>query len=498
MVFPPRFGYPETMGEHGDHQDRPREACGVVGIFAPGEEASSLAYYGLFALQHRGQESAGIAVSEGDGITVFKDMGLVSQVFDRQKLSSLPGHLAIGHVRYSTTGSSSWENAQPTYKTAGTLSIALGHNGNLINTRELAEQCADRQPSFGPASTTDTDLVASLIAASDQPSAEEAIAEVLPQLQGAFSLVLMTEETLFGARDPHGLRPLVLGRLNNGYALASESCALDIIGATLIREIEPGELVAIDERGVHSRRFAPAQPSLCIFEFVYFARPDSKLFGKSVYKTRYEMGKRLALEAPVEADLVMGVPETATAAAAGYAAASGIPYGEGMVKNRYVGRTFIEPTQLIRQQGIRAKLNPLTEVIEGKRLIVVDDSIVRGNTTARIVKMLRDAGAREVHMRISSPPIKWPCFYGIDTANRDELIGAWYSEEEICAQLGADSLAYLSLDGMVDATDVPAGKFCTACFSHDYPIPVPEHLAVTKHMLEEAPAAGLRTTTSAV
>lgn len=480
------------MGEHGDHEDRPREACGVVGVFAPGEEASSLAYYALFALQHRGQESAGIAVSEGDGITVFKDMGLVSQVFDRQKLSSLPGHLAIGHVRYSTTGSSSWENAQPTYKTAGNLSIALGHNGNLINTRELAARAPGLEPSFGPVSSTDTDVIASLIAASARDSAEEAIAEVLPELQGAFSLVLMTEETLFGARDPHGLRPLVLGRLENGYVLASESCALDIIGATLIREIEPGELVSIDGRGVRTRRFAPAKPSLCIFEFVYFARPDSKLFGKSVYKTRYQMGRRLALEAPVDADLVMGVPETASAAAAGYAAASGIPYGEGMVKNRYVGRTFIQPTQIIRQQGIRAKLNPLTEVIEGKRLIVVDDSIVRGNTTARIVQMLRDSGAREVHMRISSPPIRWPCFYGIDTANRDELIGAWYSVDEICAKLGADSLAYLSLEGMVEATDVAAAKFCTACFSHDYPIPVPEHVAVTKHMLEDGPVAGLR------
>jgi amidophosphoribosyltransferase len=480
------------MGEHGDHSDHPREACGVVGIHAPGEPASNLAYYALFALQHRGQESAGIAVSEGDNVVVFKDMGLVSQVFDAEKLSCLPGYLAIGHVRYSTTGSSSWENAQPSYKTAGRLSIALGHNGNLINTRELAELSDADGPSFGPVSTTDSDVIAALIANSDRGTVEEAMAEVLPKLDGAFSLVAMDEETLFGARDPHGLRPLVLGRLENGYVLASESCALDIIGATLIREIEPGEMVAIDKRGVRSRRFAPAQPSLCIFEFVYFARPDSKLFGKSVYKTRYQMGKHLAEESPVPADLVMGVPETATAAAAGYAAASGIPYGDGFVKNRYVGRTFIQPTQVIRQQGIRAKLNPLHEVIEGRRLIVVDDSIVRGNTTAQIVRMLRDAGAREVHMRISSPPIKWPCFYGIDTANRDELIGAWMSVDEICAKIGADSLAYLSLEGMVAATDVPGEKFCTACFSHEYPIPVPEHLAVTKHMLEDTPVAGLR------
>ena len=417
-------------------------------------------------------------------------MGLVSQVFDQQKLSSLPGHIAIGHVRYSTTGSSLWENAQPTYKTAGNLEIALGHNGNLINTRELAELAGEPSDSFGPDATSDTDIIASLIADSGKENAEEAIMEVLPTLTGAFSLVLMDTVTLFGARDPHGLRPLVLGCLKEGYALASETCALDIIGATFIREVEPGELVIIDERGLRSRRFAPATPALCIFEFVYFARPDSKLFGKSVYKARYQMGQRLAQESPVEADLVMGVPETASAAAAGYAAASGIPYGEGLVKNRYVGRTFIQPTQLIRQQGIRAKLNPLQEVIEGRRLVVVDDSIVRGNTTAQIVRMLRDAGAREVHLRISSPPIKWPCFYGIDTANRDELIGAWMTVDEICAKLEADSLHYLSLEGMVEATDVPGEKFCTACFSSAYPIPVPEHVAVTKHMLEGPPVVG--------
>jgi len=417
-------------------------------------------------------------------------MGLVSQVFDQQKLSSLPGHIAIGHVRYSTTGSSLWENAQPTYKTAGNLEIALGHNGNLINTRELAELAGEPSDSFGPDATSDTDVIASLIADSGKENAEEAIMEVLPTLTGAFSLVLMDTATLFGARDPHGLRPLVLGRLKEGYALASETCALDIIGATFIREVEPGELVIIDERGLRTRRFAPATPALCIFEFVYFARPDSKLFGKSVYKARYQMGQHLAQESPVEADLVMGVPETASAAAAGYAAASGIPYGEGLVKNRYVGRTFIQPTQLIRQQGIRAKLNPLQEVIEGRRLVVVDDSIVRGNTTAQIVRTLRDAGAREVHLRISSPPIKWPCFYGIDTANRDELIGAWMTVDEICAKLEADSLHYLSLEGMVEATDVPGEKFCTACFSSVYPIPVPEHVAVTKHMLEEPPVVG--------
>jgi len=471
----------------GEMPDRPQEACGVVGIHAPGVEASNLAYYGLFALQHRGQESAGIAVSEGATIVVYKDMGLVSQVFDAKKLSSLPGHIAIGHVRYSTTGSSLWENAQPIYKTGGKIGIALAHNGNLINTRELLDGTGDVPASSGPAATTDTDVIATLIARSGKESAEEGILDVLPRLQGAFTLVFMDTDTLYGARDPHGLRPLVLGKLDGGWALASETCALDIIGATFIREVEPGELVAIDERGVRSHRFAPATPALCIFEFVYFARPDSKLYGKSVYKARYDMGRRLAEESPAEADLVMGVPETAAAAAAGYAAASGIPYGEGLVKNRYVGRTFIQPTQLIRQQGIRAKLNPLHEVIEGRRIVVVDDSIVRGNTTAQIVRMLRDAGAREVHLRISSPPIQWPCFYGIDTANRDELIGAWSSVEEICAKVEADSLHYLSLEGMVAATDAGRERFCTACFSSDYPIPVPQHVALSKHMLEEAP-----------
>ncbi|MGH2708234.1 MAG: amidophosphoribosyltransferase, partial [Actinomycetota bacterium] len=315
------------------------------------------------------------------------------------------------------------------------------------------------------------------------------ILEVLPHLRGAFSLTLMDERTVFGARDPHGLRPLVLGRLAEGYALASETCALDIMGATLIREIEPGELVEIDERGVRSHRFAPATPALCVFEYVYFARPDSKLSGKSVYQVRYRMGRRLAEEAPAQADLVIPVPDTASPAAAGYAAASGIPHGAGFVKNPYVGRTFIQPSQTVREQGIRTKLNPLAEVIEGRRLVVVDDSIVRGSTTRQIVHRLRNAGAAEVHMRISSPPIRWPCFYGIDTANRDELIAAWMSIEEIRSVIEADSLAYLSLEALVAATEVGRDRLCTACFSSDYPIPVSDHVKISKHMLEEAPGA---------
>lgn len=453
----------------------------MVGIYAPGEEVAKLTSYALFALQHRGQESAGIAVSDGDTIVVYKEMGLVSEVFDDAILSSLSGDIAIGHVRYSTTGSSLWENAQPIYPTDEGLAVALGHNGNLVNTLELAREL-DWNPRSG---STDSHLIARMIAASGRPTVEEAILDVLPRLRGAFTLTMMDERAVFGARDPHGLRPLVLGRLPDGYVLASETCALEAIGASLVREVEPGEVVAIDADGVRSHRYAEATPALCIFEYVYFARPDSVLYGRSVQKTRYQMGMRLAQEAPAEADLVMPVPDSGRGAAAGYAAASGIPFGEGLVKNSYVGRTFIQPTQSIREQGIRAKLNPMSAMIEGKRLVVVDDSIVRGNTTRQIVRMLRNAGAAEVHMRISSPPIRWPCFYGIDTANRSELIAAWKSVEEVGEHIEADSLAYLSLDGLIASTEVPGEMFCTACFSGSYPIPVPDHLKVTKHMLEE-------------
>jgi amidophosphoribosyltransferase len=466
--------------------DKAKEACGVVGIYAPGEEAAKLAFYALYALQHRGQESAGIAVADGDTILVYKDMGLVAQVFSETVLSSLPGHIALGHTRYSTTGSSRWENAQPTYKSHGGTAVALGHNGNLVNTVELAKEYKGHGSGLGGlASSTDSDLIATMIAASARATVEEALLETLPMLRGAFSIVAVDEKTLFAARDPHGVRPLVLGRLGDGFAVASETCALDIIGAQMLREIEPGEVVAIDGEGVRAHRYAEAKPSLCIFEYVYLARPDSGLYGKNVYMTRYRMGLKLAEEAPASADLVMPVPDTATAAAAGYAARSGIPYEEGFVKNRYVGRTFIEPAQAVRERGIRAKLNPLPSVIEGKRLVVVDDSIVRGNTTGQIVRMLKEAGAREVHMRISSPPIKWPCFYGIDIPNRDELIAALKSVEEICAYIGADSLAYLSLEGMVASTEVSRDMFCTACFSSQYPIPVPDAAGRSKEMLEE-------------
>ncbi len=467
--------------------DHIQDKCGVVGIYAPDEDVSRLAFFALLALQHRGQESAGIAVSDGTDIVVYKEMGLVAQVFrDEATLSSLTGDLSVGHVRYSTTGSSHWDNAQPIHRDSGKLQIALAHNGNLVNTMDLAKNLDLNQARRARQTSTDSELIAELIARSGKESVEEAILETLPKLVGAFTLVMADEQTVFGTRDPLGLRPLALGRLDSGgYVMASETCALDAIGATFIREIEPGEMVAIDRNGLRSHRYAEATPKLCIFEFVYFARPDSNLYGKSVQQTRYQMGMRLALEAPAEGDLVMPIPDSGRGAAAGFAQTSGIPYGDGFVKNSYVGRTFIQPSQEIREQGVGAKLNPIAHMIEGKRLVVVDDSIVRGITIRRIVKMLRKAGAREVHLRISSPPIRWPCFYGIDTANRDELIASSMSVDEIRDHIGADSLAYLSLDGMIDATEVDEQQFCHACFSSEYPIPIPDEVKITKKMLEQ-------------
>src|ERR687895_1277896 len=443
-----------------------RDACGVVGIYAPGDDVARLAYYALFALQHRGQESAGIAVSDGGTMVVYKELGLVAQVFDETVLSSLRGRVAIGHVRYSTTGSSSWANAQPSYKAAPHGQIALAHNGNLVNSTQLRadlqEAGGDPTPRAGRlAASTDTDLVAAHIARAGRGDMGAAIRAVLPRLEGAFSFTLMDETHLFGARDPWGFRPLCIGRWDaGGWVLASETCALDLLGARFIRDVEPGELVTIGEEGLSSESFASPRTSACLFEHVYFARPDSNLMGQNVYGSRFRMGRRLAEEAPASADLVMGVPDSGVPAAQGYAQEAGIPYGEGFVKNRYVGRTFIQPTQSMRQQGIRMKLNPLREVIEGKRIVVVDDSIVRGNTTRQIVTMLREAGAREVHMRISSPPIQWPCFYGIDTPTRKELIGASHQVDEIRRYLAADSLGYLSLDGMLKATGADPASFC--------------------------------------
>ncbi|MGH2784439.1 MAG: amidophosphoribosyltransferase [Actinomycetota bacterium] len=466
--------------------ESPKEACGLFGVWAPDEEVAKLTFFGLYSLQHRGQESAGIAVSDGTGILVYKDMGLVAQVFSEATLATLQGQLGIGHTRYSTTGSSRWENAQPAFKPTESGGVALGHNGNLTNTRALAAMV--KKANGGLKSSTDSDIVAQLLADRLTGDMEDAIAETMPLLQGAFCFVIMDEKTVYGVRDPYGVRPLVVGRLpSGGWVITSETCALDIVGASYVRDVEPGEIVAIDERGLRSRVYAKPEPKLCIFEYVYLARPDSIMYERSVHEVRRELGRTLAQESPADADLVIGVPDTGPVAAAGFAEASGIPYGEGIIKNRYVGRTFIQPTQTIRQLGIKLKLNPLPSAIKDKRLVVVDDSIVRGNTTRQIVRMLREAGAREVHLRITSPPIRWPCFYGIDMATKAELVATDLAVEEIRSYIGADSLAYLSLPGLVRATGNPSERFCRACFDGIYPVPISED-EQSKFLLEE-PAA---------
>jgi amidophosphoribosyltransferase len=463
----------------------PQDACGVFGVWAPGEEVAKLTYFGLYALQHRGQEAAGIAVSDGSGVTVFKDLGLVAQVFDEPTLASLRGHLAVGHTRYSTTGGSTWENAQPTLRAtpSGSSSIALAHNGNLVNTAELAQRVA----ALGlaePGVTSDTALVTALLAARPDLSVEAAALEVLPTIRGAFCFVFMDEDTLYAARDANGVRPLVLGRLERGWVVASETAALDIVGASVVREIEPGELIAIDEHGLRSNRWAAADPKGCLFEYVYLARPDTTIVGRNVHAARVAIGRTLAREHPAEADMVMPVPESGTPAAIGYAAESGIPYGSGLVKNAYVGRTFIQPSQTIRQLGIRLKLNPLRDNVRGKRLVVVDDTIVRGNTQRAIVRMLRESGAIEVHVRISAPPVKWPCFYGIDFATRAELLANGLDLEGIRRSIGADSLGYVSLEGLIAATEQPKNRLCSACFDGHYPIELPPEDVIGKHVLE--------------
>ena len=461
----------------------------MFGVWAPGDEVAKLTYFGLYALQHRGQESAGIATSDGSQILVYKDMGLVSQVFSDSLLDSLHGYIAIGHARYSTTGSSVWENAQPTFRTTATGHLALGHNGNLTNTHELAQRLATLDTGELPldasmVASSDTDLLTALLAAHPGETIEQAAMTELPLLRGAFSLVFLDENTLYAARDPQGIRPLCLGRLERGWVVASETAALDIVGASFVRDIEPGEFVAIDEDGVRSRKFAMPDPKGCLFEYVYLARPDSLLTGRSVNAVRVEVGRQLAREAPVEADLVIPVPESGTPAAIGYAQESGIAFAQGLVKNAYVGRTFIQPTQTIRQLGLRLKLNPLSEVIAGKRLVVVDDSIVRGNTQRALLRMLREAGASEVHVRISSPPVLWPCYYGIDFASRAELIAPGLSVEEIRTSIKADSLAYVSLDGLIAATQVPKSQLCRACFDGVYPVELADPELRSKHILE--------------
>jgi amidophosphoribosyltransferase len=471
-----------------DRPDRPEEACGVFAVFAPGEDVARLTYFGLHALQHRGQESAGIAVGDGDTVTVTKNLGLVSRVFKESDLDSLTGDVAIGHTRYSTTGSStSWENAQPHLSAIGHQVIALAHNGNLVNTAELRDALKVQGIRFR--STTDSEVMTTLVGYFTQKThhIREGIRETMKLITGAFAVVLTTEDAIYAFRDPHGVRPLVLGELpdDRGWVVASETCALDIVGARFVRDVAPGEMLKISDDGVEAEQAIPAQkPSLCMFEFVYFARPDSEMCDCSLYEARRRMGAALAVEAPVEADMVMGVPDSGIPAAVGFAAASGVPFGEGLAKNRYVGRTFISPSQTIRQQGIKLKLNPLKHAIKDKRLIVVDDSIVRGNTTKKLVALLREYGAAEVHMRITSPPVQWPCFYGIDTDTQEQLIGATKSVEEIREHIGADSLAYLSLPAMVEATGAASDSFCLACFNGEYPIEIPDSVKAGKLALE--------------
>jgi len=473
----------------------PQDACGVFGVWAPGEEVAKLTYYGLYALQHRGQESAGIATSDGTRINVYKDMGLVSQVFDETTLNTLTGHLAVGHCRYSTTGASHWANAQPTLGATAAGTVALAHNGNLTNTAELKAMLTDRTDGqltgeMKQGNTSDTALVTALLQGEEGKSLEQTAMELLPKVKGGFCFVFMDEGTLYAARDTYGIRPLVLGRLERGWVVASEQSALATVGASFIREIEPGEFIAIDEHGVRSQRFAEPTPAGCVFEYVYLARPDAAIAGRSVYESRVEMGRQLARENTQDADIVIPVPESGTPAAVGYAEESGIPFAHGFVKNAYVGRTFIQPSQTLRQLGIRLKLNALESVIRGKRVVVVDDSIVRGNTQRAIVRMLREAGAAAVHIKISSPPVKWPCFYGIDFASRAELIANGATIDEIAQAIGADSLAYISEDGMIGATRQPRERLCTACFTGQYPIELPGADKLGKNLLERTDPVG--------
>jgi amidophosphoribosyltransferase len=466
-----------------DQREGPRDECGVFGLYAPGHDVSRLAYFALYALQHRGQESAGIAAADRGGhIMTRRELGLVSQVFSENDLRTLAGDLAIGHVRYSTTGSNAWENSQPVQRSEGThgsrREVALGHNGNLINAVELHAELVDRGVSFS--STSDSEIIAALIATHPAERVEDAIADVLPRLKGAFSTVVMTKDRVIAFRDPHGLRPLSLGVLEpgpgedgagGGHCVASESCALDIIGANFLRDVRPGEMVSLGEDGLVSRQVvAGARSAFCVFEYIYFARPDSRMNDQVLQVVRGRMGEILARESPADADLVIPVPDSGNPAARGFARASGLPQDDGFVKNRYVARTFIQPGQELRKHGLRLKFNPLPDVVAGKRLVVVDDSIVRGNTTRQIVQMLREAGAREIHMRISAPPIKHPCHYGIDMSTREEMIAHGRTVDQVAAELGCDSLAYLSLAGVYEAVRAERGTHCDACFSGEYPL----------------------------
>jgi len=446
------------------------ESCGIFGVYAPGEDVARLTFFALFALQHRGQESAGIATSNGKRIQVHADMGLVSQVFNEDSLSQLTGDIAVGHNRYSTRGSSRISNAQPLVLGKAPNTIAIAHNGNIVNAEHLHEELSDQGYTFR--TSTDTEVIANLILSSHEKDWVDKIRYAMRRLQGAYSLVIMTNHKLFGVRDPFGVRPLCLGSIDGGWVIASESCALDHIGADFIREIEPGEIVTISENGVDSYQEEVGRRATCIFEYIYFARPDSVINGQLIYPARQAMGEGLAQEHTVDADLVMGVPDSAIAAGIGYSRWSNIPLCEGLLKNRYVGRTFIEPDQRIRDLGVKLKFNPLPQILDGKRAVVVDDSIVRGTTTPKVVKLLKRAGAKEVHMRICAPPIRYPCFFGVDMATRWELIAAQKTIPEIRDFIGADSLGYLSIDGLIKAVALPKDIFCMACFTGDYPIPI--------------------------
>jgi len=459
------------------------ECCGIFGVYAPGEDVARLTFFALFALQHRGQESAGIATTDGRKLQVYAKMGLVSQVFDEDSLTHLSGDIAIGHNRYSTRGSSRVTNVQPILVGKGSNTIAIAHNGNIVNAEHLYQELSEQGYTFR--TTTDTEVIANLICSSPEKDWVDKIRYAMHRLQGAYSLTIMTNRTLFGVRDPFGVRPLCLGAIDGGWVIASESCALDHIGASFVREIEPGEIVSITENGVDSYQEEVGRRALCIFEYIYFARPDSVINGRLLYPARQAMGAGLAEEHPVDADLVMGVPDSATAAGVGYALKSGIPLGEGLIKNRYVGRTFIEPDQRIRDLGVKLKFNPLPQMLDGKRVVVVDDSIVRGTTTPQVVRLLKRAGAKEVHMRICAPPLRYPCFFGVDMATYRELIAAHKTIAEVKDFIGADSLGYLSIDGLIKAVALPKDIFCMACFTGDYPIPV--QLEMDKLALETMP-----------
>lgn len=460
------------------------EKCGIFGVYTPGRKAAEMIFYGLQALQHRGQESAGIAVSDGENILIFKDLGLVSQVFNEQNIAPLQGCAGIGHTRYSTRGMNIWKNSQPLYHMFKNESFAIAHNGNLTNIKEIRDEQSGKGIRFE--TSTDTEVIASLIETSEKENIEDAIKEAASRIKGSYSLLILTVDKIFGIRDPHGFRPMVLGSLDGNYIIASETCALDIVDAKFIREIDPGEIIILDKDGARSQMMLPVDGiSMCVFELIYFARPDSYIYGKNMFDVRHRLGQELAKESPADADIVISVPDSGTPAAIGYSAESRIPYAEGFIKNRYIGRTFIQPEQKTREISVRLKLNPLRDIIQDKRLVVVDDSIVRGTTSKKIVKMLYNAGAREVHLRITCPPLIYPCYYGVDMAQRNEFIANHKTLEDIRKFLNVDSLRYLSIEGLLKAIGESKKKFCLACFNGEYPVPIDDNKEFDKYSIDK-------------